>query len=276
MTWNHHGWLAGYVLPAALGAGLAWVGLARSSVGKGRLLGSWRSAGLTFLVLALTGAVGVAAGLALPHLAKLPPAAAGLATGVTTMPRKRPDDTTQPYVKYMTLGLAWFRERLDYRMQLDARTWSDRFLEGFEKTTHLRVFVHELKNYLLDRHPTRVKAIVGLFEEADRAMVHALEVQTRTDEACGDVRSGWMRKPTDEEIYQCRSALGEAFNRCGDLLLFAYVHGRRTEQPELETLRVKSLSDDAFHSSPLPRQRRRFGLRRTSSMRSDTASTERR
>lgn len=262
MTWYHHGWLAGYALPAALSAGLAWVGLARHSVGKGRLLGSWRSAGLTLLVLALTGAVGVAAGLALPHLAKLPPVAAGLATGVTTMPRKRQDDTTQPYVKFMTLGIAWFRERLDYRMHLDARNWCDRFLDGFEKSTHLRVFVHDLKHYLVDRHPALAKTVNNLFEAADKAMIRALDVQTRTDEARREIHIPWMREPTDEEVYQCRSAFGEARNYCGDLLLYAYVHGRRTEQAELETLRTKALSNDAFHSSPLPRQRRWFGLRR--------------
>ncbi|MEU1401647.1 hypothetical protein ABZ471_04645 [Streptomyces sp. NPDC005728] len=262
MTWYHHSWLAGYALPAALSAGLAWIGLARHSVGRGRLLGSWRSAGLTLLVLALTGTVGIAAGLALPHLAKLPPIAAGLATGVTTMPRKRQDDTTQPYVKYMTLGIAWFRERLEYRMQLDARRWCDRFMDGFEKSTQLRVFMHDLKNYLLDRHPTLTKTVTNLFDAADKAMINALEVQTKTDEARREIHISWTREPTDEEVYQCRSAFGEARNRCGDLLLYAYLHGRRTEQAELETLRTKALSNDAFHSSALPQQRRRFSLRR--------------
>lgn len=262
MTWYHHSWLAGYALPAALSAGLAWIGLARHCAGKGRLLGSWRSAGLTLLVLALTGAVGIAAGLALPHLAKLPPVAAGLATGVTTMPRKRQDETTQPYVKFMTLGIAWFRERLEYRMQLDARRWCDRFMDGFEKSTQLRVFVHELKNYLVDRHPPLAKAVTNLFDAADKAMINALEVQTKTDEARREIHIAWMREPTDEEVYQCRSAFGEALNRCGDLLLYAYVHGRRTEHADLEALRTKALSNDAFHSSALPQQRRRFSLRR--------------
>ncbi|WP_328551815.1 hypothetical protein [Streptomyces sp. NBC_00358] len=258
----HHGWFAGYVLPAMLSAGLAWVGLARNSVGKGRLLGSWRSAGLTLLVLSLTGAVGIAAGMALPHLAKLPPVAAGLATGVTTMPRKRQDDTTQPYVKFMTLGIAWFRERLEYRMQLDAHTWCDGFLDSFERSTQLRVFVHDLRNYLADRHPTLTKAITNLFDAADKAMIHALEVQTKTDQARREIPTNWMREPTDEEVYQCRSAMGEARNRCGDLLMYAYVHGRRTEEAELETLRAKALPNDAFHSSALPQQGRRFSLRR--------------
>ncbi|WP_089100411.1 hypothetical protein [Streptomyces hyaluromycini] len=262
MTSYHHGWLAGYALPAMLSAGLAWVGLARHSVGKGWLLGSWRSTGLALLVLVLTGLVGIAAGLALPHLAKLPPVAAGLATGVTTMPRKRQEDTTQPYLKFMTLGIAWFRERLEYRMCLDAHSWCARFLDGFEKSTQLRVFVHELKNYLVDRHPTLTKTIANLFDAADEAMIHALEVQTKTEEARRDIGTGWMREPTDEEVYQCRSAFGEAINRCGDLLLCAYLHGRRTEQAELGTLRAKALANDAFNSSSLPAQQRRFSLRR--------------
>lgn len=261
MTWYHHGWLAGYALPAMLSAGLAWIGLVRHSVGKGWLLGSWRSAGLTLLVLALTGAVGIAAGLALPHLAELPPVAAGLATGVTAMPRKRQGETSQPYVRFMTLGIAWFRERLEYRMWLDAHSWTAEFLDGFEKSTQLRVFVHDLRNYLADRHPTLGKTITNLFDAADKAMIHALDVQTRTDEARRDI-DGWMREPTDEEVYQCRSAFGEAVNRCGDLLLCAYVHGRRTEQTELETLRTKALPNDAFHSPALPAPRRRFGLHR--------------
>ncbi|KIE26022.1 hypothetical protein LK08_16525 [Streptomyces sp. MUSC 125] len=262
MIWDHHGWLAGYVLPAVLSAGLAWIGLVRHSVGKGWLLGSWRSAGLALLVLVLAGAVGIAAGLALPHLAKLPPAAAGLATGVTTMPRKRQEDTTQPYVKFMTLGIAWLRERLDYRMCLDAHSWCAQFLDGFEKSTHLRVFVHELKHHLVNRHPTLNKTINNLFDAADKAMIHALEVQTKTDEARRDTHTGWMREPTDEEVYQCRSAFGEAFSRCGDLLLCAYVHGRRTEQSELGTLRAKALPNDAFRNSPLPVQRRRLSFHR--------------
>ncbi|MFF7406804.1 MULTISPECIES: hypothetical protein [Streptomyces] len=258
MTWYHHGWLAEYALPAAAGAGLAWIGLARHAVGKGRLLGSRQSAGLTLLILALTGAVGIVAAMALPHLAKLPPLTAGLATGAAAVPRKKQDDTTQPYVKFMTLGIAWFRERLEYRMHLDACRWCDRFLDGFEKSTQLRVFVYDLRNYLLDRHPTLTKAVNNLFDAADDAMVHALDVQTRTDEARRDARSPWMREPTDDETYLCRSALGEARNRCGDLLLHAYVHGRRTEQPELESLRAKALSDDAFRSSPVPRPRLSF------------------
>ncbi|MGW5651681.1 hypothetical protein [Streptomyces humi] len=261
MTWYHHSWLSGYALPAMLSASLAWIGLVRHSVGKGRLTGSWRSTGLTVTVLVLTGAVGVAAGLALPHLAKLPPVAAGLATGVTTMPRKRQDDTTQPYVKFMTLGIAWFRDRLEYRMLLDAHSWSTGFLDGFEKPTQLRVFVHDLRNYLVDRHPTLHKTVNGLFDTADRAMIHALDVQTKTDQARRDV-DGWLRDPTAEEVYRCRSAFGEAFNRCGDLLLCAYLHGRRTEQAELERLRADALPSDAFHSSALPVQRRRFGRRR--------------
>jgi AcrR family transcriptional regulator len=256
MSWLHHTWCVDYVLPAAVSAAIAWVGLAREFSGKGRLLGSWASSGLMLLVLALMGAVAAGAVVLLPHAASIPPVIAGAATGVTALPRRKQDETAQPYIKFMTLGIALVRERLVQRVHLDACTWSDRFLRGIETSAQLRVFAHDLKLYLLERHPlaAETKMINAIYTDVETAIDVALDVQTRIDEACRQAE----REPTDDELIARRQAFGIALAQCGHLLRFAYVHGRRSENEELRTLRAKAMSNDAFHSPALPPQRRWF------------------
>ncbi|GHI10274.1 hypothetical protein Scel_85950 [Streptomyces cellostaticus] len=255
MSW-HHAWLADYALPAAVSAVIAWVGLARDFSGKGRLLGSWASCGLMLLVLALMGAVAAGAVMLLPHAASIPPVIAGAATGATALPRRKQDETAQPYVKFMTLGIALARERLVQRMHLDACTWSDGFLHGMETSAQLRVFVHDLKLYLLERHPlaAETKTINAIYSDVEKAMDAALDVQTRIDEACRQAE----REPTDDELIARRQAFGTALAQCGHLLRFTYVYGRRSENEELRALRAKATSNDAFHHPVLPPQRRWF------------------
>ncbi|MER6073630.1 hypothetical protein ABT187_33295 [Streptomyces sp. NPDC001817] len=254
MSWLHHTWLAEYVLPAAVSAAIAWVGLAREFSGKGRLLGSWASSFLMLLVLALMGGVAAGAVALLPHAASIPPVIAGAATGATALPRRRQDETAQPYIKFMTLGIALVRERLVQRVHLDACTWSDRFLRGIETSAQLRVFVHDLKLYLLERHPlaAETKTINAIYTEVETAIDVALDVATSIDEVCRQAG----REPTDEEVVARRQAFGTALAQCGHLLRFAYTHGRRSENEELKTLRVKAMSNDAFHHPALPPQRR--------------------
>lgn len=256
MTWIHHTWLADYVLPAVVSAAIAWVGLAREFAGKGRLLGSWASAVLVSLVLVLMGAVAAGAVLLLPHAASIPPVIAGAATGATALPRRRQEETAQPYVKFMTLGIALVRERLVQRVHLDACTWSDRFLRGIETSAQLRVFVHDLRLYLLERHPlaTETKTINAIYSDVEKAIDAALDVQTGIDEECR--RSG--RGLTGDELIARRQAFGTALAQSGHLLRFAYVHGRRSENEELRMLRAKAVSNDAFHHPALPPQRRWF------------------
>ncbi|MFD8390802.1 hypothetical protein ACFV2N_16710 [Streptomyces sp. NPDC059680] len=239
-----------------MSAAIAWVGLAREFSGKGRLLGSWASASLMLLVLALMGAVAAGAVALLPHAASIPPVIAGAATGATALPRRRQDETAQPYIKFMTLGIALVRERLVQRVHLDACTWADRFLGGIETSAQLRVFVHDLKLYLLERHPlaAETKTINAVYAEVETAIDVALDVATSIDEACR--QDG--REPTDEELIARRQAFGTALAHCGHLLRFAYAHGRRSENEELKALRAKAMSDDAFHSPVLPPQRRWF------------------
>ncbi|KOV58503.1 hypothetical protein [Streptomyces sp. MMG1121] len=241
-----------------MSAAIAWIGLAREFAGKGRLLGSWASSGLLLLVLALMGAVAAAAVVLLPHAAKIPPVLAGAATGATALPRRRQDETAQPYVRFMTLGIALARERLVQRVHLDACTWSDRFLLGIETSAQLRVFVHDLKLYLLERHPltAETKMINAIYADAEKAIDTALDVQTRIGEACRDGELTWRRDPTPDELFSQRQAFGTALAQCGHLLHFAYVHGRRSEMEELRVLRAKAMSNDAFHSPALPPQRR--------------------
>ncbi|KUM99099.1 hypothetical protein AQI95_40650 [Streptomyces yokosukanensis] len=230
------------------------MGLAREFSGKGRLLGSWASSSLMLLVLALMGAVAAGAVVLLPHAASIPPVIAGAATGATALPRRKQDETVQPYVKFMTLGIALVRERLVQRVHLDACTWSDRFLSGIETSAQLRVFVHDLKLYLLERHPlaAETKTINAVYAEVQTAIDVALDVQTRIDETCRQDERG----PTGDELVARRQAFGTALAHCGHLLRYAYVHGRRSENEELTTLRAKAMSNDAFHSPALPPQRR--------------------
>ncbi|MEU5538715.1 hypothetical protein [Streptomyces sp. NPDC020362] len=256
MSWSQHAWLADYVLPAFVSAAIAWVGLAREFACKGRLLGSWASAGLMLLVLALMGAVAAGTVALLPHAASIPPVVAGAATGAAALPRRKQDETAQPYVKFMTLGIALARERLVQRVHLDACTWSDGFLRGVETSAQLRVFVHDLRLYLLERHPlaSETKTINAVYTDVEKAIDAALDVQTGIDEACRQAE----REPTGDELIARRQAFGTALAQCGHLLRYAYDHGRRSENEELRTLRAKAMSNDAFHHPALPPQRRWF------------------
>ncbi|OIJ88672.1 hypothetical protein BIV25_36540 [Streptomyces sp. MUSC 14] len=232
------------------------MGLVREFSGKGRLLGSWASSSLMLLVLALMGLVAAGAVVLLPHAASIPPVLAGAATGATALPRRRQDETVQPYVKFMTLGIALVRERLVQRVHLDACSWSDRFLQGIETSAQLRVFVHDLKLYLLERHPltAETKTICAVYADVQTAIDDALDVQTGIDEACRQAG----REATGDELVARRQAFGTALAHCGHLLRFAYVHGRRSESEELRALRAKAMSNDAFHSPAVPSPRRWF------------------
>lgn len=265
MSWYQQTWWTDVVLPAGVCAGVAWFGLLRHFNGKGRLLGSWRSASLALTVVALMCVVAVATGLLLPHLAKLPPAAAGFATGAAALPRKKQDESTQPYVKFMTLGIAWLMERLEYRMRTDGLSWCDEFIDTVRESAQLRLLAHEVRQYLLERQQQAsvIKSVNSTYDAAQKAIDLALEVQTKTDQACG-VHTPWARREaTEQELFECRSAFGEARAMCEHLLLLAYLHGRRSERAELETLRAKAVPDDAFRGGVVPSQRRRFSLRRS-------------
>ncbi|MDF3300435.1 hypothetical protein [Streptomyces tropicalis] len=264
MSWYQQTWWTDLVLPAVVCAGVAWFGLLRHFHGRGRLLGSRRSAALACTVLVLMCAVAVGTGQLLPHLAALPPAAAGFATGAAAIPRKKQDETTQPYVKFMTLGVAWLMERLEYRLRTDGLTWCDRLLEDVRESAQLRLFAHGVKHYLLERHQQNAvaKTVNAAYDATERAIDVALDVQTRTDEAC---RTRWPApgRPTEHESFECRRTLEEARAHCAHLLLLAYQLGRRSEHPELEALRDKVVSDDAYRSGAVPVQRRWFTRRGT-------------
>ncbi|MEU6535682.1 hypothetical protein [Streptomyces sp. NPDC047000] len=254
MSWYQQTWWTAFVLPAAVCAGVAWFGLLRHFSGKGRLLGSRWSVGLALSVVALMCGVAVGAGFLLPHLAKVPPAAVGFGMGATALPRRKRDETTQPYVKLMTLGVAWLMERLEYRIHTDGLSWCEEFTDGVEQSAQLRLLAHDVWQFLRERHQqaAQLKAINTAYEEAQQAIDKALEVQTRTDQACG-VHSRWdRREPTEREVFECRSALGEARARCGHLLLLAYRHGRKSEQAALEELRSKIIPNDAFRGGAAP------------------------
>ncbi|MEU6480344.1 hypothetical protein ABZ858_26365 [Streptomyces sp. NPDC047017] len=255
MSWYQQSWWTHFVLPAVVCAGVSWFGLLRHFHGKGRLLGSRRSTALACSVLALMCAVAIGTGLLLPHLAALPPAAAGFATGAAAIPRKKQDETTQPYVKFMTLGIAWLMERLEYRMRTDGLTWCDAALEGVRESTQLRLLAHGVRQYLLERHQLGavVKAVNATYDAAEKAIDAALDVQTMIDENC---RTRWLApEPTAHERFECRRSLEEARTQCVHLLLIAYLHGRRSEQPEIEALRAKLVPEDTYRSAGVPTQR---------------------
>lgn len=260
MSWYQETWASAFVLPAGLCAAVAWFGLLRHFGGKGRLLGSRRSAGLALSVVGLMCGVAIGAGLLLPHLAKVPPAAVGFGMGATALPRKRRDESTQPYVKLMTLGIAWLMERLEYRIHTDGLAWCEDLVKGIDQSSQLRLLAHDVKQFLLERHQQAAltKAINAAYTDAERAIDSALEVQTKTDQAC-DVHTPWKRRdPTELELFECRRALAQARAMCVHLLLLAYRHGRSSERSELEALRAKVAPNDAYRAGGVPSQRRKF------------------
>ncbi|WP_030343145.1 hypothetical protein [Streptomyces sp. NRRL S-1022] len=255
--WHEHVWLGRYALPAVVSAAIAWLGLLRDFARRGRLLGSRQSVGLLVLMLGMLGGVTVIAAALLPHAGALPPVVAGVATGAAAVPRRKQEEGTPPYIKFMTLGIALVRERLIDRVHLDARAWSDTFLEGIHSSAQLRVFIYDLKLYLLDRHELSgdVKTVNTLYADAEKALDAALEVQTKIAQDCREPGMPWSREPSEDEAIRERRAFAEARAQCGHLLLFAYIHGRRSEYPQLTALREKATSNDAFHSPRLPPQR---------------------
>ncbi|MFC9285043.1 hypothetical protein [Streptomyces collinus] len=260
MSWYRETWANAFVLPAAVCAVVAWFGLLRHFGGKGRLLGSRRSAGLALSVVGLMCGVAIGVGLLLPHLAKVPPAAVGIGMGATALPRKKQDESTQPYVKLMTLGIAWLMERLEYRIHTDGLAWCEKLVEDIDQSAQLRLLAHDVKQFLLERHrqTTLVKTINAAYTDAESAIDKAMEVQTQTDQAC-DVHTPWRRRePTELELFECRRAMGQARATCVHLLLLAYQHGRTSEQAELEVLRAKIAPNDAYRSNCVPSQRRWF------------------
>lgn len=263
MQWYQQTWFTDFALPALVCAGVAWFGLLRQFSGKGRLLGTHRSAALAFSVVILMCAIAIGAGLLLPHLAKVPPAAAGFALGATAAPRRRQDGTAQPVVKFMTLGVAWLLERLEYRMRTDALNWSTGFLADFKESRQLRLFIHGLQQYLLGRqdHAAVIKSVKAQYESAEKAIDKALEVQTAVDVAC-DVQTPWAkREPNADEEFDCRSAFAEARTLCEHFVMLAYLHGRRSEHAGLEALRTQALHAGAHHGEVPPQKRRLSWLR---------------
>ncbi|MGX1975843.1 hypothetical protein [Streptomyces kronopolitis] len=212
-------------------------------------------------MLGMLGGVTVIAAALLPHADALPPVVAGVATGAAAVPRRKQEEGAPPYIKFMTLGIALVRERLIDRVHLDARAWSDTFLEGIQSSAQLRVFVYDLKLYLLDRHELTgdVKTVKALYDDAEKAIDAALEVQTKIAEDCREPGTQWSRAPSEDEDIRQRRAFAEARAQCGHLLLFAHVHGRRSEYAQLTALRRKATSNDAFRSPPLPPQRSFLG-----------------
>ncbi|MGW3983843.1 hypothetical protein [Streptomyces mirabilis] len=259
MSWYQETWWTAFVLPAVVCAGVAWFGLLRHFTGKGRLLGSRRSAGLALSVVALMCGVAIGAGLLLPHLAKVPPAAVGFGMGVTALPRKKRDESTQPYVKLMTLGIAWLMERLEYRIHTDGLAWCEKLVEDIDQSAQLRMLAHEVQQFLLHRHQQAAltKAINAAYSDAEQAIDKALEVQTNTDQARG-VHTWERREPTELELFACRRAVGEARTMCVHLLLLAYRNGRKSERSELEALRAKVAPNDTYRGGGVPPQRSWF------------------
>ncbi|BBA96330.1 hypothetical protein RVR_1578 [Actinacidiphila reveromycinica] len=263
MTWYSHTWCAAYAAPAAACTAIAWLCLLRRFAGRGRLLGTWRSACLSALVLLAMGATSVGAGLLLPHLGQVPPAAAGVATGFAVAPRgRRQDEGAQPLLRFMTLGIGWLLERLEYRLATDAQTWCDSFMERFKEVRQLRIFIHGLKRFLLDRPHSTVtnKAVCACHEDAERRLDAALDVQTRVEEACRTPAppgvAEFRRARSADEEARCVIAFNEARAMCAHLLRFAYCQGRRSERPEIERLRDAVVPPDAYRSTGALRQGR--------------------
>ena len=256
MSWYQQAWLARAVLPAGCCAVVAWIALVRRFAGRGWLCGTRWSLVLALAVVGLLSGVAVATGFLLPQLAHLPPAAVGLAAGAGIAPRGRQQgESTQPVVKFMTLGVAALLERLEVRLQLDCADWTDGFLECFKESQQLQIFAHDVRMYLQNRHTgdkALLKDIEEHYQEALKAFDHVLNVETRIDQdrriATPDGIPEQRRSRTAAEETLIRQALGEAAQRCKQLMRLAYLQGRRSERPALERLR-----DAALHPALVPR-----------------------
>jgi hypothetical protein len=199
--------------------------------------------------------VAVGAGLLLPAVAHLPPAAVGFATGAgVAAPRGRQQqEASQPIIKFMTLGIASILDRLAYRLASDCADWCDTFTEELKDAIQLQLFAQSTRLHLRARHQADkavLKAIEERYTEADAAIDHALSVQMQAEKACQQTSASacipeQRRAPTRAEEVACAHALAEAAERCKQLLSLAYLHGRRSERSGLEKHRGDAVSYSA-------------------------------
>lgn len=256
MNWYHEVWCTRYALPAAAGALVTWLSLFRRFAGRGRLLGTWRSAGLAAAVVGLMAGASVVAGLALPHLAALPPAAAGLVTGFGAAPRRQRDESTQPVVKILSFGVASLLERLEYRLSLDCLDWCERQVEPLTEIAQLWALAEGVTDHLRARQTGRVlKAVQECHQDAAEALDRALAVYGERHEGR---RTTARRAFSDPEQRARARVFAEARSRCLDLLALWYRHGRRSEEPALHRIVAAARPPDACRTAPVPVRRRSF------------------
>ncbi|MZE76069.1 hypothetical protein [Streptomyces xinghaiensis] len=287
MSWFQPPFLLNWVLPAGLSGLVAWICLVRQYHGKGRLLGTWRSGLLSAAVVTSMAAIALLVISLLPLLAEVPAAAIGIATGAGVVRRGRvQQDTSGPFLAFLTLGTSHLLDRLEARMETDCADWCDDLLAGIKDLYQLQIFVHAVRLHLLARRPDRTarKAADDRYAEADAALTRAIDTESRIGEACRMPGFGSLPEPrrnrTEEERVASLRAWGEARHSCALLLRVVYLLGRRSDRRRLLGLREEAAPSGGYRETPLPAQRRPhrrwFGWNRDGRGRRGAASEPRR
>ncbi|WP_051722398.1 hypothetical protein [Streptomyces albus] len=267
MSWFPSSFLPEWALPAGLSGLVAWICLVRQYHGKGRLLGTWRSGLLSAAVVGAMAAIALLVIALLPLLAEVPAAAVGVATGAGVLRRGRTavqQDTTKPFLTFLTLGTTHLLERLETRMETDCADWCDAMVSGIRDLYQLQIFVHAVRLHLLARHPDKAarKMTDERFAEAEAALQQAIETDSRTRTGGGlrppgrDDLPGTRRDRAGEERVESLRAWGEALHGCKLLLRVAYLLGRRSDRRRLLDLLDGAAPGGGRRDAPLPSQRR--------------------
>ena len=227
-------WLLQGVLPGGLAAVLAWLCLLNRFHGKGRLLGSRRSAGLAVAVCAAMACVAVVTNVLLPNATASrlrPVAVAVVGTGVSK--RRRQQESVTQLAAAMSLGVARLLARLEERLEADRADWCDSMMEGLDNPWRTQMFIDEVKRHLEARalgSKSRQKAIDEHYAEIREAFETALVTSDRINPSGGHAL-------TYAEERALRRTFGEADERCKLLLRLAHEYGLRTDDATLRRMR---------------------------------------
>ncbi|MEV0260572.1 hypothetical protein AB0I49_04420 [Streptomyces sp. NPDC050617] len=266
-------WLTEWVLPAAVCAGVAWVGLVYRFREDGRLLGTVRSAALAVAVVLWTsGVAALASGFLLPHASSVPPIAVGAVAGSGVVPRGRGEQTSgRALLAVLTLGDSLLLASLARRLQADRADWCDRLVLGFHDCWDLDVFSDEVKRHLLMRVDVRGRTqrsrssirreITDRYKDVQTAAQKWAKAETDIGKTCLQQ----CRPRTREEERRAKRAFGEAEQYCRHLLELAHTHGKRSSDRKIAELRARHLPmrhPMALPGVPGPRRRTLAGLLR--------------
>lgn len=253
----HGGWIAEGLLSGGLSALLAWLCLVNRFSGKGRLLGSHRSAGLALAICLVMSGLAVVTNIVLPGAASShlrPLAVAAVGTGVAKRKRRQQQEDGNAAVLAiaLSLGVARLLERLGDRLADDQAKWCDAMMEGLTNPWQAQIFIDAVRLRLMAQaeirgSKPRQKLIEELHEEACQAFADAYA--ECKEKGLGPIDNWRAKRPSYEETLVVKRVYGQADHRCKFLLRLAHDYGKRTDDAQLRRLKTECIRGPATQLS---------------------------